>query len=285
MHSQEPLVLPSSDYYIYTPSQLAQKLYLYPVCTGYFQYMPGYTISRSHYDSFLVMQITNGCCQIETETLKTSAKEGDFVLLDCYAQHRYGNENSWEALWLHFDGRLARTYFEEITSRHGQILSPMTAHSCSLYLKKIYKLFRDSGSITESELSADITALLDQFLNASSRNISGDFCNSSVENAISYINKHFQEDISLETLAETANLSLYYFIKLFSKQTGFTPYQYLMNTRITAAKYLLKSPEFSVKDIAFQTGFHSESSFCTSFKKSEQLTPSQYRKKVLMVRP
>ncbi|MGN0277699.1 MAG: AraC family transcriptional regulator [Hominisplanchenecus sp.] len=282
MYSQEPLVLTSSDYYIYTPSQLAQKLYLYPVCTGYFRYMPGYFISRSHYDSFLVMQITNGCCQIETSSMKALAKKGDFVLLDCYIPHCYGNENSWEALWLHFDGRLARTYFEEITSRHGQILSPMTAHSCSHYLKKIYKLFRDAGSITESELSADITALLDQLLNVASRNTSGGFSNSSVENAISYINKHFQEDISLEMLAETANLSLYYFIKIFSKQTGFTPYQYIMNTRITAAKYLLKTPELSIKDIAFRTGFHSESSFCTSFKKYEDVTPSQYRKRILM---
>ncbi|MDD6066449.1 MAG: helix-turn-helix domain-containing protein [Firmicutes bacterium] len=44
----------------------------------------------------------------------------------------------------------------------------------------------------------------------------------------------------------------------------------------------MKTPELSIKDIAFRTGFHSESSFCTSFKKYENVTPSQYRKRILM---
>nr|WP_246367099.1 helix-turn-helix transcriptional regulator [Paraliobacillus salinarum] len=69
-------------------------------------------------------------------------------------------------------------------------------------------------------------------------------------------------------------------MRTFTKETGVTPYQYVMNTRIAAARFLLKASDASIKDIAFSTGFQSESSFCTCFKKIEQLTPSQYRKQI-----
>ncbi|WP_425501862.1 helix-turn-helix domain-containing protein [Paraliobacillus salinarum] len=84
----------------------------------------------------------------------------------------------------------------------------------------------------------------------------------------------------METLAKKANSSTYHFIRTFTKETGVTPYQYVMNTRIAAARFLLKASDASIKDIAFSTGFQSESSFCTCFKKIEQLTPSQYRKQI-----
>ena len=42
------------------------------------------------------------------------AREGEFVLLDCYRPHQYGSRGEWEASWLHFDGSLAREYYQEI---------------------------------------------------------------------------------------------------------------------------------------------------------------------------
>lgn len=78
-----------------------------------------------------------------------------------------------------------------------------------------------------------------------------------------------------------AGLSPYYFLRLFASETGFTPHQYLINTRINAAKFLLRSPDIPVKDISVRTGFTSESTFCTCFKKNEGMTPGQYRSSVL----
>lgn len=99
--------------------------------------------------------------------------------------------------------------------------------------------------------------------------------------AISYINEHFQKDLSLEQLAAEANMSPFHFTRVFTKETGITPHQYLIKTRLSAAKYLLKSTEMSIKNIAFSTGFNSETSFCTTFKKWENVTPSQYRQSIL----
>ena len=81
-------------------------------------------------------------------------------------------------------------------------------------------------------------------------------------------------------IAENAALSPYYFTRIFSQETGFTPHQYLIATRLSFAKYLLQSGEKSVKEIAFHSGFHSESSFCATFRKWEGITPGAYRSKI-----
>ena len=85
----------------------------------------------------------------------------------------------------------------------------------------------------------------------------------------------------MEKLAASANMSPFHFTRTFNRETGMTPHQYLIKTRLSAAKYLLQFSETSIKDIAFSTGFHSETSFCTTFKKWESATPSQYRQTIL----
>ena len=85
------------------------------------------------------------------------------------------------------------------------------------------------------------------------------------------------EDITIKDLAERALLSPYHFIRTFKKQVGFTPHEYLVNTRINTARYLLKNTSMSTKDICFHCGFSSESVFCNAFKKNTTMTPSEYR--------
>ena len=71
-----------------------------------------------------------------------------------------------------------------------------------------------------------------------------------------------------------------YFSRLFKKETGYSPHEYVIQARVNAAKYFLQSARLSQKDICYSCGFSSESSFCTTFKKATGLTPSQYRKNV-----
>lgn len=281
MHSQKSLVSPCSDQYIYTPNSTEKKLYLYPTCIGHFSYEPGYFIRPHQSGSFLIMHITRGTCQVKTDLLNRTARTGEFVLLDCYAPHQYGSLEAWDATSMHFDGILARNYYNEITQRFGQVFTPLRPEGCALRLNNIYQAFLNPHTLLASVLSSEITDLLNLILGIPLRPMSDSHHASIVSDAISYINEHFHEDISVDILANLTSTSTYHFIRIFSKETGYTPYQYLMNTRIHMAKYLLRSPGFSIKDIAIRTGFRSESSFCACFKKAENITPGQYRKQIL----
>ena len=98
-----------------------------------------------------------------------------------------------------------------------------------------------------------------------------------IEDSIAYINEHITQDLTLDHLAAQATLSPFYFSRLFKKETGFSPHNYIITTRINNAKYLLRTSDASVKTICFETGFTSESSFCTAFRRETGLSPSQYR--------
>lgn len=277
MYSRESHVSPQSDYYVYAPSALAKKLYLYPVSVGHFVYEPGYQISRSRFDSFLIMYLEKGSCEIRVDGQRFQAQAGAFVLLDCYGPHQYGSAPGWEAAWLHFDGVLARQYFQEIRAHYGCVLHPAEPSSLRRSLERIYQNFKKSQPIIEPVLSSEITRILNGLLvPAAERKKPGAYTHL-IADSVSYINEHFQEEISLEFLAKKANLSPFHFTRVFAKEIGATPHQYLLSTRISAAKFLLKSSDTPIKEIAFCTGFHSESGFCSTFKKWEGMTPGAYR--------
>lgn len=273
----EEYVSLGSDYYGYTPNTQTQKLFFYPVRVGHFLYKPGYFLKRTQYDSFLIMLVTSGTCTIIVSGKTFTACEGDVVLLDCYAPHQYGSSEGWEALWLHFDGPMARSYYEHITECSGIVLSPRDGKTVEHMLSKIYQIFRDGKHIIEASLSKYITIILTELILSDTKKEATPRIHQSLFDAVSYINKHFFESISLDSLSEQAALSPYHFTRIFKKQLGMTPHQYIVATRINAAKFLLKTTQLSVKEICFRTGFNSESSFCIAFKKHELLTPSQYR--------
>lgn len=277
MRSQELHVSSQSDYYVYAPSALARKLYLYPVSVGHFFYEPGYQISRSRFDSFLIMYLEKGSCEITAEGRQFCACAGQFVLLDCYLPHQYGSTGGWEAAWLHFDGALAREYFQEIISHYGNVLHPENPAALRHSMERIYENFRKAQPIMEPVLSSRITQILNGLLIPAAEQKKSAGYTHLIADSISYINEHFHEEISLEFLARKANLSPFHFTRIFAKEIGSTPHQYLISTRISAAKFLLKSSETPVKEIAFCTGFHSESGFCSTFKKREGMTPGEYR--------
>lgn len=279
MLSSEPKVQPGSDYYLYTASLTARELLLYPSIVGHFAYEPGYLIHRQHFDNFLLMLIEDGVCDILLHgNQPMTARRGDVVLIDCYAEHQYGTQKGFSCLWMHFDGRMARSWYEHIISRFGNVIRTPSGQSVSYHLGQIYRLFQNGKPAKEPRMSTEIelilAALLDCGQAAQSDHPGG---SDGVQNAIAYISAHFAEPLQLQTLADQCSLSPYYFSRLFAKETGMTPHQYILETRIASARYYLSTTNLSVKEIAYLTGFTDESSFCSTFRKREGETPSSYR--------
>lgn len=277
MLSTEQGVVSGSDYYIYTPSAQARELFLYPLITGYFRYLPGYCLRRTSLDSFLIMYLRKGECEIECGGRHYRAHADQVVMLDCYAPHSYYTSTGWEAEWVHFDGRCARGYFDAVLAGGSPVIALKDTYRFEKYLHKIYLQFRDRLSVKEALINNYLVNMLTELLVSKDLEHTISVSSSIVEDTVAYIMEHLTEDLSLEDLAAQASLSPFYFSRLFKKETGFSPHSYLIATRVNHAKFLLRSSEASIKDICFSTGFASESSFCTTFKKATGLTPSEYR--------
>ena len=83
---------------------------------------------------------------------------------------------------------------------------------------------------------------------------------------------------TLDEYAKMCNLSKFHFSRLFKNYTGFSPIEYRNNIRIERSKEFLSYPATSIKHIAELCGFANANYFCDAFKKSEGISPSDYRK-------
>ena len=100
-----------------------------------------------------------------------------------------------------------------------------------------------------------------------------------ISRARTYIAEHHGEELSLETVAHAANMSAYYFCKMFKRATGLTFTDYLARVRIERAKHLLLNPHKRIREAAFEVGFQSLSQFNRVFRAVAGESPSQYREK------
>ena len=224
-----------------------------------------------------MMYILKGTCFVTVGSHTMQAMTGQLIFLDCYAPHAYGTDSGFEALWIHFDGPMARIFYETIVSEKGSLLYPAHPDAIHRSLYHIYDTFRSRAPIAEDQISGTITNILSDLLSSEkTQQVSGK-TQIGISEAISHINKYFYKSITLQELADIAALSPYYFSRIFARETGMTPHKYLISTRMANAKFLLKTSQMSVKEIAIRSGFSDESGFCTAFKKQEGMTPKEYR--------
>lgn len=93
-----------------------------------------------------------------------------------------------------------------------------------------------------------------------------------------YIDAHYAEDLTLEYISETLNISLSYLSHAFKKSTGYSPIQYIMHRRIGEAQTLLINTGYSATEIAFLVGYNDSNYFNTTFTKIVGMSPIKYRK-------
>ncbi len=93
-----------------------------------------------------------------------------------------------------------------------------------------------------------------------------------------YLQEHLAEDLSLSVLAQEFHLNPQYISQLFKNEIGVNFLSYLTNIRMEKAKKLLLSTSLSIAELAEQSGYGDYRVFTKVFKKSEGVTPSQYRR-------
>jgi AraC family transcriptional regulator len=113
---------------------------------------------------------------------------------------------------------------------------------------------------------------------AEAQNFRGGLAGWQQKKVADHIEEHLDEEISLQNLAEIAQLSRYHFARAFKHSFGLPPHRYHMSRRMERAKSLLEERARSVTEVGLMLGFAETSSFTTSFRRSVGVTPSDYRR-------
>lgn len=100
-----------------------------------------------------------------------------------------------------------------------------------------------------------------------------------VQCAMLYIQNHFKEPLTLETISKVINYSPNYFNYKFRECVGMTFKQYLSDIRFSMAKRLLENTNMSIAAIGAECGFRDASNFSLGFKKKYGMSPLYYREK------
>ena len=98
-----------------------------------------------------------------------------------------------------------------------------------------------------------------------------------ISSAMSYINNHYREDLTLDDVAMVAGFSRFYFSRSFKKHTGYSFKEYLCQKRLQVAMDLLIRTDFSMSRVAEESGFGSVATFNRVFRDYKNCTPTQYR--------
>ncbi|MFA9380651.1 MAG: AraC family transcriptional regulator [Acetanaerobacterium sp.] len=273
----DPGVLPNSEYYFSTPSQLAKYLFYYMVCIGSYECAAGYHVRRESYNSALLMLVEEGECTVKTQGRCFVAHRGDLVLLNCYTPHEYYTDDRLKIIWLHFAGAQSLEFINSIYRLKGAVL-PGQHHS--LFSDSLYgllEIFKNKQSLSESSASCIIHKLLCNLVSPTTESGAFNILDSVVNNAVQYIKSHYAEPLSVEEIARHVSVSPSHFSRLFKRETGNSPYEYVLNIRLDKSKKLLKQTNLSVAQISECAGFNSLSNFAYTFHTRVGITPTQFR--------
>lgn len=94
-----------------------------------------------------------------------------------------------------------------------------------------------------------------------------------------YIDKNYNENISLEAIAIAVNANEYYLSHIFKAETGFSPMQYVTRRRIGEAQNLLINTKLSITEVSASVGYNNSNYFSNVFRKMVGFTPGDYRKR------
>lgn len=279
MKSTECGVLKNSEVYFSSPSQTAKKLYYYPISAGHFFCVNGYHLVRENYNSLLITHILEGTFTFIKDNNPVTARKGDTVILDCYQPHEYYTNDHFESIWIHISGANSLELFEEIEKTEGNIVKCKDIQLVKKLLFRVFNGISNGNPLTELSLSLDIYKIFTELLNPQSiRNKGESDYEDSIQKVKEYIAENLNEKLTVSSLAKIINMSSSHFSRVFKQQTGFSPYDYILISRLNRAKYLLQVTDMTVAAVAYEIGFNSESNFIYFFSENEGVSPRKFRK-------
>ncbi len=178
--------------------------------------------------------------------------------------------DDWVFAWMEISGEMAYNIYYYITRENG-IVSYVN-HEMSILFKDVYekasKGWSQKADVEMSCLLYQITTIM--------------FC--STENqqkfsgSIKYIREHYREVITLDQLADAANMSKYHFAHSFHELFGSAPVEYINGYRMDQAQYLLLTTKHPISVIANEVGIGDRSYFAKLFREYSGYPPHEFRK-------
>lgn len=232
-------------------------------------------------NEFQINYITRGSGIYETRDSKFQVKEGSLLVSRPGVWHRYRplQGTGWMENYVGFDGSIPRNILGRDQS---YALKPVMhiGHREEFIdtYHKIFEMVREEKPGFQQVASGMIMKLLGYMVSLEKqKNFSGKRVERIIRNACFEMRENIGKEIDFKAYSEDNNIGYSYFRKMFKQYTGVAPVQYHLDLKIRRAREMLISTDQSIKEIAYEVGFHSIHYFSRTFKKKSGVSPSEIR--------
>lgn len=266
----------------FTPSSYEKSGGAWPIRLGRNIAKPHYHIGPRTSPYYYLIFVQNGSGTLHQNHGTYPLQPGDVFCLFPQVQHEYytSPDDPLQKSFIAFDGRQALRLLERIG------LTPHRPHAPGLFSQEVSGILEEFFELAESPdgRNTDLGRLvlfhrIFERLSAVAAGGKGGDCRNVtwLQKGREYMEIHYAEGITVETVSEHVGVERTYFTKQFRKTFGTTPILFIQELRMKEARQLLEQTSYTMAEIAESVGYSDLFSFSKAFKKHQGVPPARYR--------
>lgn len=248
---------------------------------------PGYTFGPAARNHFLFHYILEGKGKLMadnekgiTQNYQLEKGQGFLLFPGQVATYISDFREPWSYAWVEFDGMRVKENLEQtVLSLDHPVVNLPDAHA-SEKLKEQVTWIAEHPQEDVFAIIGHLYLFFSQLISATrmmKKSRSGSMSEYYIREAINCIAQHYNENISVEMIADFLGITRTYFGRIFARSIGKTPQKFLIEYRMTKGADLLKLTNLSISDIARQVGYENPLHFSRAFKSIYNISPKFYR--------
>ena len=236
------------------------------------QYFYTHFEEKSYRYDYSLVYILNGRLNFTVDGVPFIFEKGCFALIKPQKHLTFTSDMDFNAYyWLQFSGYDADNLVKGLKLEYEKPYNIGVHEDIKGLFNAIFKEFLINDSLFDTVVAARLTELMVSLCRKATSK--SDFSLSSVE----YINRHYNEDLTIDFLASLENLSSSRYRTVFRNAMGVSPYEYILSLRINTACFYLTNSTYTIDEIAETAGYSDQFYFSRIFKKKTGLSPLKYR--------
>lgn len=237
-----------------------------------------FTVLRSRgRKDYHFLYVQKGWIVVDMDRKPRRVPEGNCVVFRPFVRQCYSfpEESAAVTCWVHFTGTAVNEMTICLRQENCCIYSLRNKQAFEILFHQLVGIHRTDSERNQQEENGILLQMIGLLADCARDNPQR--CNNDIRTAAADICEHYQQQIDLQAVADSVNLSLSRFTHVFTETIGVSPYHYIMNLRIARAKELLECSTLRVKEIAKTVGFSDPLYFSRIFRKYTGMSPRAYR--------
>lgn len=226
-----------------------------------------------------MIYVIEGSIDVTINKLSHCLSDGEATMCFPNDIHGYTTKNSSKIIMFIFSPDITRSFFGGIRM-NKTLENPFIPKSIinneikSLFFTLDNEFKSNNNKYVVKGLLYTILGKLDPYFIIENSNPS---YSNTTQNLLRYIEFHYQDNISLDSVAKDLGFSKFYISRIFSNKIGYQFNDYINRLRINKAEKLLEETDLPITTIALECGFETQRNFNRIFKELTSLTPTNFR--------